>query len=178
MDKISTLLTKSPNTPSFTHTRFVTLCTNRDIGKTARLTWMYTTVGVLDAAVWVPAIVWRARCRPGSASSRARLASIATQIRVSCSSTLVTLMQSAMLGITLLVACAFVNNEGRQIWCFTILSVQTLVRLSIALTRPSGPPHTAKNITPEVIARLLLMQQIAENIPNSRQRYQSRKAPE
>ncbi len=71
MDKISTLLTKSPNTPSFTHTRFVTLCTNRDIGKTPHLTLMYdATVAVLDA---VPAVVWRARCWPGSAGSRARV---------------------------------------------------------------------------------------------------------
>ncbi|KAK0188896.1 glycosyltransferase family 57 protein [Armillaria mellea] len=46
--------------------------------------FMRLTVLVLDAAVWVPAVVWWARCRPGSASSRARSASIIATLANPC----------------------------------------------------------------------------------------------
>ncbi|KAK0202839.1 glycosyltransferase family 57 protein [Desarmillaria ectypa] len=76
--------------------------------------FMRWTVIVLDAAVWVPAVVWWARCRPGSASSRARSASIITTLANPC---LLLIdfghfqYNSVMLGLTLLAACAFVNKR-------------------------------------------------------------------
>ncbi|KAG7443643.1 uncharacterized protein BT62DRAFT_321941 [Guyanagaster necrorhizus] len=76
--------------------------------------FMRWTVVVLDAAVWVPAVFWWARYRPGSASSRARSASVVTILLNPC---LLLIdfghfqYNSVMLGLTLLAACAFVNKR-------------------------------------------------------------------
>ncbi|SJL03724.1 related to Probable dolichyl pyrophosphate Man9GlcNAc2 alpha-1,3-glucosyltransferase [Armillaria ostoyae] len=96
------------------NSRWFALDTSRGMESEGLKLFMRLTVVVLDAVVWVPAVVWWARCRPGSASSRARSASIIAALANPCL-LLVDFghfqYNSVMLGLTLLAACAFVNKR-------------------------------------------------------------------